>query len=258
MREGSLRGRCIWLTRPAGQAEALCDALQARGARALHLPMLDIRPLPLDPAGRARVQELDRYDFLVFISTNAVTLGLEQIETWWPQMPVGQRYLSVGPSTAAALEARGLPALFPSVGMDSEALLALPELADLSGKRVLLVKGRGGRELLATEMARRGAQVDSLLVYERCRPAYEADFLRACLREQAPEAVVITSAEGLENFHALFTPLGGASALRLFLPSLRVADIARDLAYSDCVVMGGSSDAVILDQLEETFAARCG
>jgi uroporphyrinogen-III synthase len=81
---------------------------------------------------------------------------------------------AVGPGTARALQAHGLDSIITPDGQDSEALLALPQLADVAGKRVVIVRGVGGRALLADTLRARGAQVDFMECYRRMRPRADA------------------------------------------------------------------------------------
>src|SRR5688572_21547100 len=75
----ALTGKTIWLTRPAGQGTELRAALERLGARVQQLPLLVIKPLAPSQADRQKLIDLDRYDLVFFVSTNAATLGLEAI-----------------------------------------------------------------------------------------------------------------------------------------------------------------------------------
>ncbi len=113
---------------------------------------------------RAAIGPADRYDLVIFISANAVRFGADILGER-RDVPVA----AVGQATAAALNAAGYRvSLLPSEGADSESLLAMPQLADMHGKRVLIVRGSGGRELLQAEMAGRAARRCNM---RRCIPA---------------------------------------------------------------------------------------
>jgi len=58
-------------------------------------------------------------------------------------------------------------------GANSEALLAMPELAQVNGQRFLIIRGQGGREELANVLRSRGASVDYLDVYKRVMPSID-------------------------------------------------------------------------------------
>ncbi|MGV3592384.1 MAG: uroporphyrinogen-III synthase [Gammaproteobacteria bacterium] len=242
----ALSGKTIWLTRPAGQGATLRAELEQHGARVEMLPMLVIEPLPLAPAERQKLIDLDRYDLLFFVSTNAATLGLEGIAQWWPQYPVGILNFAVGPGTAAVLERQGLTVHYPRERMTSEALMALPELQDVRGKKALIVRGSGGREIIAEGLRAGGASVDYLELYRRAAPQYDAQYLRKLMQESAPTAVVISSADALDNLHLLFRDVPGWAQLPLVVSSPRLAEHAKALGFQSIALVEGATDAAII------------
>ena len=134
-----LTGIGVLVTRPEHQAEHLCQLIEAEGGAAVRYPALDIRPRPDRAAVRAAVGPADRYDLAIFVSANAVRFGADLL---------GERrdlpLAAVGQATAAALNAAGFRvSLMPEEGADSESLLALPQLAQMEGKRVLIDRGNG-------------------------------------------------------------------------------------------------------------------
>jgi uroporphyrinogen-III synthase len=245
-----LTGTTIWLTRPAGQGAELRAALETLGAQVKLLPLLVIRPLALSQADRQKLIDLDRYDLVFFVSTNAATLGLEAIAQWWPQYPVGIHNFAVGPGTAAVLESRGLTVSFPTQRMSSEALLALPELQIIAGNKALIMRGAGGREIIAEGLRARGAIVDYAELYERARPAYAPAFLQDLARSAAPSAIMISSAEALDNLQALFAPaVSGWAQLPLVVSSQRLAAHAAALGFQRVHAIEGATDAAIIQGL---------
>ncbi|HEY0961066.1 MAG TPA: uroporphyrinogen-III synthase [Pseudomonadales bacterium] len=245
----ALSGTTIWLTRPAGQVGSLRAALESHGARVETLPLLVIEPLPLTTSERQKLIDLDRYDLLFFVSTNAATLGLDAIAQWWPQYPVGILNFAVGPGTAAVLEQRGLTAHYPRERMTSEALMALPELRDVSGKKALIVRGVGGREIIAEGLRAGGALVDYLELYRRAAPQYDGKYLRKLMREAAPSAIVISSADALDNLHLLFGGLPGWEQLPLLASSPRLGEHAKALGFQSIALVEGATDAAIISGL---------
>ena len=253
---GGLAGRVVWLTRPAGQVDALRGELEARGVSVLHLPMLEIQPLEVDGELKKKLLGIDRYDLLFFISTNAARLGMERIEAYWPRYPGHLRHFAVGPSTADVLRAHGRTVTCPQEAMSSEALLALPELSGIEGRKALIVKGVGGRETLAEGLREKGAVVDTLDVYRRSLPYYEPAYLRDCLGRHKPDAIVITSAEVLDNFIQTFRPAWPEMrAARLFLSSERLEAAAREQGFRALTLMPGANDDAIVGSLEAWFGA---
>ena len=249
-----LTGKIIWLTRPAGQGLELRAELEAYGASVRMLPLLDIKPLTPSPADRQKLIDLDHYDLVFYVSTNAALFGLDAITAWWPQYPEGIRNFAVGPGTAAVLEKQGLTVSYPRERMSSEALLALPELKNITGKKALIVRGAGGREIIAEGLRGRGVTVDYAELYERTLPNYSSAVLQAMLRDAAPDAIVISSAEALDNLQTLFTQTNpGWAELPLVVSSPRLAEHAYKLGFQQTTVIEGATDTAIIEGLWSVF-----
>ncbi|MEX2367123.1 MAG: uroporphyrinogen-III synthase, partial [Pseudohongiellaceae bacterium] len=224
----SLPAATIWLTRPQNQVAGIRRQLEQTGCRVLHLPMLEIVALPCDTTIKSRLMDLDHYQLIFFVSTNAATLGMESISQYWPQYPAGLMNFAVGPGTARVLENYGLEVFYPVQNMNSEALLALPQLEQIEGKKALIIRGVGGREVLAEGLRSQGAQVDYLELYRRDIPQYSPEYLRQCMNNFAPDAVVISSAEALQNFVTIMQPHWSAlqHKVQFFVASQRLSDQA--------------------------------
>lgn len=247
-----LSGQGVLITRPAGQAMGMQARLRALGADPVLFPTLDILP-PADTATLAwRLAALADYDLVVFVSPTAVQYGLAGIPVW----PGGPRAAGIGQGTAAALRAAGIaPVLAPSEGGDSEHLLALPELADMTGRRVLIFRGEGGRELLAKSLTTRGASVDYAECYRRDLPRSDPAPLLAIWRHGGIQAVTVLSSQSLDN---LFTLLGDHNAglicaTPLFAPHPRIAAHAGRLGVVQAIATG-PGEAGLLQGLVEYFA----
>lgn len=248
----SLAGTTIWLTRPRYQLSGLTAALEARGARVQALPMFEIEALPVDQTLRQQLLDLDQYDLLFFISTNAARLGMEAINGFWPQLPAHLRFFSVGPTTAEVLAEYDVDALYPQTGMTSEALLAMPALADIDGCRALIFRGRGGREILAGGLREKGARVDYAEVYRRTLPDYSEAFLRQCLQEAGPDVLVVSSGEALDNLCRLLHPLWpGLLQTDLLVSSERLVEKARMLGFNRIHNAKGANDPAMVAALED-------
>lgn len=245
----------VLVTRPEGPAaDALCSALRERGYRPLAQPLLMLEPVAeLSSAGRDSLRELDRFQHVIFVSGNAVRLGMDRIRLAWPRFPAAPRCYAVGDATAGLLREYGLSPLTPGARMSSEGLLALPELADVAGQRVLIVKGEGGRDALRSELTRRGARVEELVCYRRRPVAPPPQGLAALLREHRVEAVLISSGEGMGRLQELLTPGESSNfeTLCLVVPSERVAELARDAGFGRTIVAENASDTAMLRALED-------
>jgi len=254
----SLRGRHIVVTRPAGQATHLAEALVAAGAVPVLFPVLAIAPLTDTTELVERIIALDQYDLAVFVSPNAVALGLREVlsrRTWPPHL----RVATVGRSSEAALQAHDLggqekQVLCPQGRFDSEALLELPELQDMQGQRVIVFRGDGGRELLSDTLRQRGAAVDYACCYTRHRPQQSPEPLLRLWQAGQLDAVTVTSSEGLHNLVAMVGQLGLAWLRKtpMFVPHARIA-AAADACGIHPVVLTEPADAGLMAGLLRYF-----
>lgn len=243
----------VLVTRPAGQAGPLCTALRELGFVVHHQPLLELEPLAeLAPQARQHLLDLDLYTHVIFISANAVRFGLARIDDYWPQLPAGINWYAIGGSTASLLAKRGLRAITPGAEMSSEGLLAVPELAQVEGERVLIVKGEGGRETLREALAARGARVDELACYRRRRPALAPGRLAANLEDWGIQLILISSGEGLLNLLALLSEEESTKFknIGLVVPSLRVEKMAREAGFTQVLRAVNASDEAVLEHLQ--------
>ena len=188
------------VTRPEGQAKLLISEIEKRGGQVVFAPMMAIQPLTNDAATRA-IRQLAEYDIVIFISKNAADHGLKKIKAA-KQSLTTQVVFAVGAGTAGRLRELGVKDVHtPKSEFSSEGLLRIPGLSahEITGKRVLIMRGVGGRELLAQALQQRGARVEYCEVYARVVPPTRlAEVLRAS-KIAAPDIAIITSPEALTN-----------------------------------------------------------
>lgn len=239
-----LGGRGVLVTRPAGQAAGLCRLIEQAGGRAIAFPTIEILP-PADP-GPPRSLLSQAWDLLIFVSRNAVDHALTLLPGG--RLPEGSRLAAVGAATADALAAAGrAPDLVPHARFDSESLLGLPQLQDLSGERVLIVRGAGGRPLLGDTLTARGAEVAYAEVYRRVLPKADAADLVARWSTDV-KLVTATSGEVLDNLIALVGADGRGPLLAtpLVVVSERTAEAARTLGFTGLEVAERADDEAVL------------
>lgn len=250
-----LAGCGVLITRPDGQAEGLAMRIAELGGHPLLFPALAIAA-PADPVGLAHViGELPGYHLAIFISPTSVERAWPLIlarHGGWPRAVVPA---AVGPASVRALETYiAQPILAAEDGADSESLLALDALNAVGGKRVLIVRGEGGRELLADTLRRRGATVDYAECYRRVRPEADPAPLLALWRDGGVAAVTVTSREVFANLTAMLGE-AGAGLLRatpLFAPHQRIADAARAWGVAE-VIVTPPGDAGLVSGLVDWF-----
>ena len=252
---GPLDGVGVIVTRPQRQAAVLAGRIAALGGTPLIWPAIVILP-PADSERLAGVHAaLERYDIAIFVSANAVEYGARSAGAWPPHIVT----FAPGPGTAEALAAAGIAnARIPPRSWDSEGLLELPELADVSGKRIVIFRGEGGREFLGNALRTRGGIVDHVPCYRRAAPQSGADGLIEAMRDGRADALTLTSAEGLDNLLAALGPAGRVSlaTLPVFAAHPRIAERAREHGLAAVETAGG--DAGLLAGMLEWFGKAKG
>lgn len=259
MRNRPLTGKNIVVTRPAHQARELAAMIDAAGGAATLFPVLEIRDLDDLKPLLAVVARLDEFDLAVFVSPNAVSKAMPLI-TAHRALPSGLRYAAIGRGGVNELARFGVSdVIAPARRFDSEALLELPELRDMRGKRVVIFRGDGGRELLGDTLKARGASVEYAECYRRAKPDLDATPLLESWARKELDAVTVTSSEGLRNFHEMIGARG-RQWLRetpLFVPHPRIAEVARELGLAR-VIVTEPADEGLVKNLAEFFATEAG
>ncbi|MGF6768882.1 uroporphyrinogen III methyltransferase/synthase [Paraburkholderia sp. GAS199] len=255
----------VVITRPAGQSKELIARLAAGGVESFEFPLIDIAPVTDEAPLRAALASLERYALVVFVSPNAIDHAFAQSGAIWPHaLPIGV----VGPGSVQALVRHGVAApayqvISPTTStdddtarFDSEGLFAAIDsalgAASLEGKRVLIVRGDGGREWLADRLREAGAEVETVAAYRRLVPdpsiggwARVHDLLAG-----EPHAWLLTSSEGVRNLHELALEhltageIGQLKHAALVTPHPRIAQTARALGFDSITVSGAGDDRI--------------
>ena len=245
-----LEGLTVLITRPQEQAANLSGLVQAEGGRAFVFPTLEIRETDNPDALNQIIDQLDNYDVAVFVSPNAVQHAVAAIHQRREQLPSQLRLACVGQGSARELERFGYKSrITPQEKSNSEALLALPDLLQVTNRKIVIFRGNGGRDVLRQTLTERGAQVDYAQCYRRAKPRIDAAPLTQALAKGAIDIITVTSAEGLRNLHEIAG--AGARALLTKLPivviSPRIAQVCGELGFETVpLVADNSSDEAIV------------
>ncbi|HYP67956.1 MAG TPA: uroporphyrinogen-III synthase [Thiobacillaceae bacterium] len=247
MNPAPLLGKTIVITRPKEQAGRLAGLIREAGGEALIFPAVEIRDLADASAVNALIDRLDDFNLAIFISPTAVVRGMALISSR-RNLPPELQIAAVGQGSARELKQRGVAnVLAPTTRFDSEALLDLPGMQQMSGKRVVIFRGAGGRELLATTLRQRGATVDYAECYRRTRPATRpAELLERGARDEI-HALVATSAESVKNLCEMVGEQG-ASWLRntpVFVPHAAIEQAGRKLGLTRLIVAQGDDEGLL-------------
>ncbi|MDH2919083.1 MAG: uroporphyrinogen-III synthase [Sideroxydans sp.] len=238
-----LRGLSVLVTRPKAQAQSLAQAINALGGRAILLPLLDIAAVENPAHLQQQLARLAEFDLAIFISPNAVQYGMQAIRAAHANLP--QHVACIGASSAQSLRDFGVAnVIVPSLQSDSEALLALPELRDMQGQRVMILRGDGGRELLGDTLKARGAMVEYASCYQRSAAVVTtSDLLR-----DPPAVITITSSEALIYLRTLLDSHPALLATPLLVPHARIANLAKQQGWQN-VTLTDAGDAGLVAAL---------
>ena len=177
----------LLVTRPRDQAERWLTRLRAKGVDAQALPLIAIGPPGDDAPLREAWARLADCGFVMFVSVNAVA-GLFAVRPPGAAWPAATLAGCTGPGTSAALHAHGVPAACiaepppEAAQFDSEALWHVIGARPWRGVRAIVVRGEGGRDWLAEQLAAQGAQVTFVEAYRRSLPVL-GDDERALLQQ---------------------------------------------------------------------------
>lgn len=251
--------RPVVITRPLAQAEPLARQVAAFGREAVVFPLLDILPIADTTRIRAMLANAGDYAMVAFVSPNAIDAAFAHMERW----PSHVALAVVGEGSKAALARHGLtPAnatIFSPVDphrTDSQTLLDVLDIDSLRGKKVLIVRGETGRELLADALREKGVEVEQLAAYRRAAPVLDAarcDVLLRLLESGADW--VITSSEALRILLQMVREAAGDAGVvkmqqqNLVVPHIRIAETARALGFVN-VTQTGSGDEQVLAALQ--------
>jgi len=201
-----LFGRRVLVTRPKEQARELVERLEAMGAEAIEAPMIRIVPPddygPLDEA----LARIDQFDWVIFTSANAVAAFVERLLAGPQDLRAlkGVKICVVGPATGDRLAAYGLKVdLTPGEYRADAVVRALTEFTDVRGRKILLPHADIGREVLADELRRHGAEITEVVAYRTVGTDAdregEPDVYRMLL-ERRIDVVTFTSASAVRHF----------------------------------------------------------
>jgi len=248
----------VVITRPRAQADGLAQAVAALGRTPVILPLLEIAPLPDGTALRAVLAGVERYALVAFVSPNAIDAALAHIPAWPRHVTIAV----LGEGSRAALARYGLDETNATIvgpqdptRSDSENLLQSLDLAALRGRRVLIVRGESGRELMAEGFRAAGAEVDVVPAYRRSVPALTPELARTLEELLAePNDWILTSSEALRGLFDLLKLVDPSLVAKMqqqhvIVPHARIAETGAALGLAH-VTLTGSGDERLLAALQ--------
>ncbi|WP_020207678.1 uroporphyrinogen-III synthase [Gilvimarinus chinensis] len=250
----------LLITRPEPMASQWQHWLRGQGYSADVICAMVIEPVSLDDevqAVKSIILDIDQYQKALFVSRNAAHYASEWLDDYWPQWPVGLECFAVGRGTAEALANVDIPVSAlggDASSMNSEHLLAEPALQNVAGEKVVIFRGRGGRELMTETLRARGALVRHCELYHRTLATSSAQALRQWLEMALPEDLItVHSGESLKNVYQLAQHEGVAERLLrlpVLVPGERVARQAQELGFTQVLQARNAGNVAMLEQIQ--------
>lgn len=214
----------VLITRPAPHNKRISQLLEEEGISSNCVPVLDTQITPLDGAEQSHLYNFDLFDLVIIISANAAKYLANHLDKIWPQTPSHPKWLCIGHATQREL-LNQLDDIDPANvgipdGNDSEALLKHRFAQTLNGKKVLIVKGEGGRPLIEQSLQQQGAQHTVLELYKRILPNNQLDLITS-LKQPDLKFIHIASGDSYKNLIALsFSVIDSVNASALSIAQL--------------------------------------
>jgi uroporphyrinogen-III synthase len=250
----------IAVTRPTRQAQSLVTTLSQ--ALSKHHSAPTVQSIPLLTIGQLdfKLHTSLPFNGIIFISSNAVTqffqnqTALEVMQN----CPSPMQLLAVGDNTATCIRSnlvklslsQQFNVSFPTQ-MNAEGLLSMPILANIKQQQWLLVKGRGGRELIENTLKQRAAQLTTIDVYERVASQNKNQIITALSQSTL---WLVTSAAALEHLQATVHSQGlTCDKVALVISSDRLHSYAQQLGFKIVAQSKGASESQLIQCIQSLF-----
>jgi uroporphyrinogen-III synthase len=258
--QNKLAGLRVLITRPEPAGLELCGKIREQGGVPVYFPTLTILP-PHDTAALERdLQTLSTQDLVFFISPQAVLMSEALIHSYYPTYPPALTWIAMGEGTANSLKKLNLPVdYFPQGPVTSETLLEEPYFKALINKRILIIKGESGRDVLCQALRDQACQVKETIAYRCALPEVDVTAILNSLKRQSIDRIVVTSSAGLENLkELLFSAWQELLSVPLLVVSARIQKQAEHLGFEHVKVSRGAGHTEIIQALQDGAEPRLG
>ncbi|MCD1126008.1 uroporphyrinogen-III synthase [Jinshanibacter sp. LJY008] len=244
----------ILVTRPTPAGDELVKQLIALGFNAYHTPLISFAPGDELNSLPNNLNMLRQGDLLIAASQHAVYYARDTLLKENHAWPDNIDYLAIGEKTARELEkVTNYPVARPEGREISEQLLKLPQLQHVAGKRVLILRGNGGRPFLAEQLKKRGAEVTFCECYQRHPIPYDGEKLCHHWQQMHVNTLVITSGEMLQQLYELVPERyrNWLLSCQLLVVSERLAALASTLGWMHCQIADNADNDALLRALQQ-------
>jgi uroporphyrinogen-III synthase len=232
----ALDGLKVLNTRPKEQAQILNLEITNANGISVELPTIEI--VPASNEWLDAIPNLSKVNQIIFTSQNAAIYFIKGIYSADIILPESVEVTAIGEGSAGMLNQLAVNVNYIPDIPNSEQLLALENMRFVDKQCVLLIKGSGGRDLIAKTLSARGANILPVIVYHRAIPVKNNEYVNSIWRNNAVDIILFTSQQAMENLFILF----GDEARDWILSkpclviSQRLADAAKSLGIKKVIV----------------------
>ena len=201
-----LHGRRVLITRARHQVEPFRRELADLGAAVVEIPTIAIRPMPTDDRVRDAIGNLHRTALVIFASANAVDIFFQMLNTGGADARAlhGSKLCAIGQETAESMATHGLRPELVTSEYTAEGLAKALEGWEMEGMRVLVPRAEVARDALPSLLAKRGAEVHILPVYQAVCPPDAGPALMKLFAAEGVDFITFTSSSTVANFVRAF------------------------------------------------------
>jgi len=235
----------VMVSRAGGTGLQLTKRLKEQGIPAWYIPTLDI-------VAEEILLPAEDFQQAIFISANAVKYSVEKSKTLVDMLP--DELIAVGQGTANGLYEAGFNNVIIPQQFNSEGLLELPQLQDVTGQQILIIKGRGGRDLLEKTLTKRGAICLHLDVYGRVTGLINAHHWNEFLSAGKQHIITIASVEAMIALNNQPHRDSWSEGVILVVASERIKEKALEYGYQQIKVADTASNDAMMKAITQLLS----
>ena len=254
-----MQSRRVVITRPRAQADVFARQVSAIGRKAVIFPLLEIAPIPDASSLKFALAQLSSCTLVAFVGPNAIDAAFAHLDTWPAEVGIA----IMGEGSRKALARHGVTDANARIFMsqdpersDSETLIKTLDMDALRGKKIMIFRGSGGRELLADALRSAGVLVTQVTTYLRSAPVLDKEAQERLSGLIATENDwIVTSSEALRNLVSMVSEFAGEAGVaklqrqHMLVSHARIAETAHSLDFVD-ITQAGSGDEHLLAALQ--------
>ncbi|GEA51206.1 uroporphyrinogen III methyltransferase [Vibrio inusitatus NBRC 102082] len=245
----------VLIVRPQPSAKELYDALCNIGVVANYCPVISFQQ-SFPPINA--LNHLAHSEVVIAVSQPSVhytnKILTKQSQNW----PTSAQYFAVGSKTATYLHSTAHLTVSSPKSEDTEGLLELLGSHDLKGRKVSILRGESGREMLYESLQQTGADVVYVESYQRQWLSFDGECKVIQWQQDEVDTLIVTSFEQLK-FFAQQIPTQSKNwlhSLQLMVPSERVAKLASHLGFTQIHNIKGASNKAIIDSIQANYIGK--